>query len=268
MSFRDRVRAFVSDNRFEGFIVVVILLNAMAIGVQTYADWPFLKVFDKICVGIFVAEIALRFTARRSAREYFSSGWNWFDIIVVAGAFVPFTNGISTALRVLRVFRLLRLIRFIPELRLITSVLIRSLKSMTYIGMLMLIIAYIYAIIGFELFGEHMWEYATLHETFFSLFRSLTVEDWTDLRYDGLDYQNYWIVTFYHVSWIVVGTFVMINLVVGAILNNYNTVQEEEEKRRRAALSDLTPEEQDERRLKELTKELHAILARRDRARG
>ena len=68
-------------------------------------------------------------------------------------------------------------------------------------------------------------EYGTLHEAFFSLFRSLTCEDWTDLRYDGLPHGNYWIVTVYHVSWIMLSTFLLINLVVGAVLNNYQEVQ-------------------------------------------
>ena len=258
MTTREKARQIAGNPRFEAFILVVILFNSLLIGLKTYLDWPGLVALDKVCVWIFVAEIAIRFHGRRSAREYFGSGWNWFDIVVVGASFVPFTNGISTVLRIIRVLRLLRMIRFIPELALITGVLVKSLKSMAYIGLLMAIIAFIFAVAGHELFGAHMAEYATLHETFFTLFRSLTAEDWTDLRYDGLAFRNYWVVTLYHVLWIIVGTFVMINLVVGAILNNYNAVQAAEEKRKHT-----TGDECDEARLREIAHEMAEILERR-----
>lgn len=261
MTLRERISRFAYSQKFENFIIGVIIVNALIIGVQTYYDAYWFSLLDKICVAIFIVEIALKFTGRKSTRAYFRDGWNWFDIIVVAGALIPATGGFSTAARILRVFRILRIIRFIPELRLITGVLVRSLKSMTYIALLMFIISYIYAIIGWKLFGNYMFEYATLHEAFFSLFRSLTLEDWTDLRYDGLDYGNYWVVTAYHVSWIVISTFVMLNLVVGAIINNYNLVQEEEAKRQRALHPELAV--RDDERLKELLNELQELLAHR-----
>lgn len=262
MTLTERIRAFAYGARFESFIITVIILNALIIGVETYVQSPMLKIADKVCVGIFLLEIALKFIGRRSSKEYFTDGWNWFDIIVVAGVFIPATNGVSTALRILRVFRVLRLIHFVSELRLITGVLLKSLRSMAFIGVLLVIVAYIYAVIGVELFGKYMPEYATLHESFFSLFRSLTAEDWTDLRYEGLEHGNYWVVTIYHVSWIIVGTFVMINLVVGAILNNYNEVQEAERKRyeERAGIQNPT---NDEERLRELIAEMQTILEKR-----
>ena len=262
MTTQEKIRAFAYGQKFELFILGVIVFNAIMIGIQTYMDSLMLKILDKTCVAIFIVEIILKFTGRFSTKRYFSDAWNWFDIIIVTAALMPFSNGATTVLRVIRVFRVLRIIRFVPELRLITGVLGKSLKSMTYIGILLMIVTYIYAIIGVELFGAHMKEYATLHESFFSLFRSLTAEDWTDLRYEGLNYGNYWIVTFYHVSWIIVGTFVMINLVVGAILNNYNEVQVLEAKRKRqqehSGLLD------DETRLRELLAEMHEIIERRE----
>lgn len=261
MTLRERIRELAYSSRFEGFILAVIVVNALIIGAETYSEAAILRVLDKICVAIFVAEIALKFIGRRSAREYFTSGWNWFDIIVVAAALVPGAGSTTTTLRILRVFRVLRLVRFIPELAVIAGVLVKSLKSMVYIGLLMGIITYLYAIVGVELFGGHMAEYATLHETFFTLFRSLTAEDWTDLRYDGLAFGNYWVVTLYHVSWIVVATFVMLNLVVGAILNNYNLVQEAEAKRHRAATRAAI--KGDDERLEELLAEMREILDHR-----
>ena len=76
--------------------------------------------------------------------------------------------------------------------------------------------------------------YGTLDETMFTLFRILTGEDWTDLKYN-LDKAaeleiiptSKLVVNVYHVSWFVLSAFLLLNLVVGAILNNYQVIMEE-----------------------------------------
>ena len=113
--------------------------------------------------------------------------------------------------------------------------------------------------------------YGDIFEAFFTLFRILTGEDWTDLRYNLLqnkytqkikkgnfstnpsdpDHMNSvpgqpnLIVTFYHVSWMVIAAYLLVNLVVGAIVNNFQLVldakREEEEKLK------LLAENQDEK---------------------
>jgi voltage-gated sodium channel len=250
------VREFVYGSRFGNFIIGVILFNAFLIGLETYVEHPAIKVLEWICVWIFVAEILLKYIYARSRREYFSDGWNWFDIIVVGAAFVPQVSGISTALRILRVLRVLRLVKIIPEMRLIVSVLARSLTSMLYIGGLMLIVFYVYAVIGHHLFGHAQPEYATLHESMFTLFRVLTLEDWTDIRYDGVALGYYWKSTVFHVSWVLVSTFVMLNLIVGAIINNYSEVQEIEK------IHHSKLDTSDER-LEQLVHELNELIAQR-----
>ena len=251
------VKAIVNSNAFGRAILGVIIFNALLIGASTYHKLPVFHVLEWVCIWIFVAEIALKFYARESVKSFFSSGWNVFDIIVVGSAFVPNISTIATLLRVLRVFRVLRLVDGLEELRLIVGVLIRSLSSMMYIGLLMFICFYIYAVMGVELFGERQpFHYGTLHEAFFSLFRSLTCEDWTDLRYDGVgEGGNYWIVTIFHVSWIMISTFLLINLVVGAVLNNYQEAHTIEIKKKEA----VAPETLDAR-IAEVSKELNELL--------
>ena len=247
-------KAFINSNLFGRAILGVILFNAFLIGLSTYVEYPIIHTLEWVCIWIFVVELALKFYARESTGEFFKNGWNIFDIIVVGSAFVPNISTIATLLRVLRVFRVLRLVDGLDELRLIVSVLIRSLSSMVYIAMLMVICFYIYAVMGVELFGDGQPDnYGSLHEAFFSLFRSLTCEDWTDLRYEGIPHGNYWVVTAYHVTWIMIGTFLLINLVVGAVLNNYQEVHESEK------CKDATPESLDAR-IAELSKELNQLL--------
>ncbi len=248
------VRALVESDGFQQLVIVVIILNAFLIGLYLYIPHPLIPVLEWACVAFFVVELALKFYARESTVKFFRSGWNVFDLIVVGAAFVPQAGPAGTLLRVLRVFRVLRLVGTLRELRIIVNVLMRSLRSMANIALLMFICFYIYAVLGVKLFGETQpSEYGTLHEAFFSLFRSLTGEDWTDLRYSGLADNNYWLVTLYHVSWMVIGTYLLINLVVGAIVSNYQQVEREE----RMRLMEVVPEEE---RLMELSEELYELL--------
>lgn len=232
----ERIHDLVYGNKFNAFITAIILLNAALIGIDTYPiseqTHHIVYLLEWGCVMIYILEIILKFTFAKSKKEYFSDAWNWFDIIIVGAAFVPAGGGIAPVLRILRVFRVLRLVKVIPELRLIVSVLYKSVASMTYIAMLMVILFYIYAIIGVKFFGESQPEnYGTLHESLFSLFRSMTAEDWTDLRYAGLANGDWFWVTMFHVTWILMSTFVILNLVVGAIINNYHEVQEIEKRK-------------------------------------
>lgn len=250
-------KKFINSTYFGRIILGVIIFNAFLIGLSTYVESPIIHLLEWVCIWVFVVELALKFYARDNLKTFLSNGWNIFDIIVVGSAFVPNISTIATLLRVLRVFRVLRLVDGLDELRLIVSVLIKSLSSMVYIALLMTICFYIYAVMGVELFGEGQpGEYGTLHEAFFSLFRSLTCEDWTDLRYDGLPHRNYWVVTIFHVSWIMIGTFLLINLVVGAVLNNYQEVHESEKNKN-------VDEESLDARIASLSKELNQLLERK-----
>lgn len=260
-----RLRRLVDSALFNTFIIAVIVLNAVLIGVSTYTDDPaWLRVIGSVevlCIAIFLAEITLRFLARDSTRTFFRDGWNLFDIVIVAAAFIPASNGVGPLLRILRVFRVLRLIKTIPELRLIVNVLVRSVASMKYVALLAAIMFYVYAVIGVKLFGAEghpmHTHFGTIHEACFTLFRILTGDDWTQMRYE-LAQAGHPVAAFttFQVSWILVATFLLVNLIVGAVINNYQKVQEIEQHR---ALAPDTSE----RRLRELVRELDAILQER-----
>jgi voltage-gated sodium channel len=255
------LRRFVDSGRFNAFIIGVILVNAILIGWSTYDPAPWIKVVENVCVAIFIVEIVLRFIARRSSREFFGDGWNIFDLVIIVAALIPASNGMGPILRILRVFRVLRLVKTIPELRLIVSVLVKSVISMKYIGLLAFIMFYVYAVIGVKLFGgdpAHPLHanFATVHESFFTLFRVLTGDDWTQLRYEAINHPTGWKITTFFVTWILVGTFLLINLIVGAIINNYQEVQQIEHRKN-------NPIDASDERLLELVKEVQEILVRR-----
>lgn len=225
------VRGLVQSRGFQNFILATILFNAILLGIDTYIDSPILKGLEYACLGIFVVELLLKFIARESTKAFFRDGWNLFDLVVVISAFVPAVGPLAPVLRVLRVLRVFRLANSIPELRLIVTVLIKSVASMKYIGLLAVLCFYVFGVVGVELFGKQMPAFATLHESLFTLFRVLTGDDWSQLRYELVEGQSglgYWKPTLFFVVWIVIVTFVLINLIVGAIINNYQEVQHAE----------------------------------------
>ena len=256
-----RFRAIVASRWFNGVSLAIVLANALLLGVEAYVRHPALKAMEAVFLWCFVAEIVARFLGRDSTRSFLRDGWNIFDIVIVGAAFIPEVGALSPMLRILRVFRVLRVVKSVPEMRLIVTVLLRSVISMKYIALLAIILFYVFAIIGHSLFGPYQREFATLHESLFTLFRVLTSDDWTQLRYEarGAVKSTAGYVTAYYVAWILIGTFVLINLIVGAIVNNYQEVQQIE--RRRARAHEATDE-----RIEELLGELQELLrARRER---
>lgn len=262
-------RNITTHKWFELAIIAVILLNSFLIGVETYTDNTTIYTVQEVILGIFTIEIILRFIAADSVKAFFEDGWNIFDLTLVVIGYIPeavVTNGsMMMTFRVLRVFRVLRLLRTAKEIKLIITVLIRSFSAMFYNVVLFFIFVYLYAIIGVGLFrlpdpnkltGEDKAHYeqfikiapnaptnspdpfGTLDEAMFTLFRELTGEDWTDLRYNhiaayelGVIRANPIIINIYHISWIVLAAFLLLNLVTGAIINNYQTVKDETNKK-------------------------------------
>ena len=148
--------------------------------------------------------------------------------------------------RLARLMRVLRLISAFPELRLIVSTLLRSIPGMANVMLLMGVIFYIYAVMGFHLFHEHDPEHwRNIGIALLTLFRVATLEDWTDVMYKGMELSSYsWI---FFVSFVVLGTFVVINLFIAIVINNLDEAKQEKLKELRE------PPEADEvmRQLKE-----------------
>ena len=272
MSKIREIASLIAQNKgFELFITGIIILNSVLIGVETYTDNLTVKMIQQGILYIFTFEILMRFIAAKSIKEFFCDGWNVFDLTLVLIGYIPETlfasASMMTALRVLRVFRILRLLRASKEIKLIVTVLVKSMTSMFYNLILFLIFVYLYAIAGVSMFrlpdpstleGEQLANYeklmevapnaptnspdpfGDLGEAIFTLFRELTGEDWTDLRYNhitaseyGLIHVNSAVITTYHVSWFCLAAFLLLNLVTGAVINNYQiAIDEEDEKKK------------------------------------
>ncbi len=222
----------VAHRAFEFFIIGVILISAILIGLETSDDimatyGHIIHWGNRIVLGVFIMEAVLKiFAVAPKWRLYFGNGWNLFDFTIVVLALLPSTGEMAMLARLARLLRVLRLISVIPELRLIVATLMRSIPSMGNIMLLMSVIFYIYAVAGQQLFHAHDPEHwANVGISLLTLFRIVTLEDWTDLMYTAMQISPYmWI---YFVSFVMMGTFVIINLFIAVVINNLDEAKAE-----------------------------------------
>jgi len=218
---------------FEYAIISFILLSAIVLGLETvpalttdYGTW--FEAAHQIILAIFMLEAALKIIAvAPRIGNYFGDGWNLFDFSIILLSLIPATGDLALIARLARLMRVLRLISAIPKLRLIVDTLMRSIPSMAHVMLLMSIIFYIYAIAGYHLFHQQDPEHwGNLGLSMLTLFRVVTLEDWTDVMYTALELYSWaWI---YFISFIFMGTFVIINLFIAVVLNNLEDAKAEQ----------------------------------------
>ena len=210
---------------FHWGVVGVIGVNALVIGLDTsaflaerYGAW--FKAANQLFLGIFVVEAVVKLIAQwPRPQRYFKDGWNVFDFAIIVVSLLPSTGELATLARLARLLRVLRLVSALPELRLIVTTLVRSIPSMFNVVCLMSVIFYIYAVAGYHLFHDiDPTHWRTLGIAALTLFRVVTLEDWTDVMYAAM--AHHWWAWAYFVSFVVVGTFVVINLFIAVVLNN------------------------------------------------
>ncbi len=230
--WQQRLATLVNTPLFERSIIALILLNALILGLETsttlvakYGNW--FELGHHLILAAFIIEAALKISAvAPRLKLYFGDAWNLFDFSVIVLSLLPTTGELAMIARLARLLRVLRLISALPELRLIVATLMRTIPSMGNIMLLMSIIFYIYAIAGYHLF--HITDpqhWGTLGLSLLTLFRIVTLEDWTDVMYTAMETQPYaWL---YFVSFVIMGTFVIINLFIAVVLNNLDEAKAE-----------------------------------------
>lgn len=226
------ISKIVNSRAFEYSIIGLILINAVILGLETnpelvknYNGW--FVWLNNIILTVFIIEAILKITAVAPRfSKYFGDGWNLFDFTVVVVSLIPATGEYAMIARLARLLRVARLISTIPELRLIISTLVRSIPSIGNVLLLMGVIFYIYAVAGYHLFHSHDPEHwRNLGISLLTLFRVVTLEDWTDVMYKAMElHPLFWI---YFVSFVAIGTFVIINLFIAVVLNNLEEAKQE-----------------------------------------
>ena len=227
---RARAARLVLSGAFQKAVTALILLNAVTLGLETsdsiMAEWGgLLHAVDAALLWIFTAEIALRIYAFRG--RFFRDPWGIFDLIVIGIAWMP-ASGPLSVLRALRVLRVLRLISVVPSLRTVVEAMLAALPGMGSIVLLMLLIFYVFAVMATKLYGDAMPEqFGTLGAAFFTLFQLMTLDDWANIVKPAMEHQPWaWL---FFMPFIIVSTFVVLNLFIGVIVESIQTLREQRE---------------------------------------
>lgn len=230
---------------FNNFILTVIILNAITLGLETRpgaAEFAggLLGYLDRIAIGIFTVELALKLYAYR--QNFFKDGWNLFDFAIVAAAYVPASAGLSV-LRALRILRALRLIALVPSMRRVVQGLLSAIPSMASVIVLLVLTFYIAAVMATKLFGVTFpqW-FGSIGESFYTLFQIMTLESWSMgiVRPVMEVFPFAWV---FFVPFILLTSFIVLNLFIGVIVN---------------AMAEATGEEAHSER-EEILRQLHAL---------
>lgn len=227
-NWQTRFESLRSNKVFELVVVAIIIFSALVVGAKTYEETTrftrIMDVLDWAVTVFFVIEIAIRMLAEKRYRDFFKSGWNIFDFIIVVASLIPVDGGQSVLLaRLLRVFRVLRLVSIVPELRMLMNAFLKALPRMGYVALFMFIIFYIYGAVGSFIFRDinpFYWENITI--AMLTLFRIATFESWTSIMYETMEvYPLSWL---YYVSFIFLSAFIFLNMMIGIVLE---TMQKE-----------------------------------------
>ena len=233
MTLKQKIHEVRESRWFSNLTTSIIIFYAAALGFKTLGEFEgsygaFLHILDQFVTVYFLIEIIIKMSAEKRFMDFFKSGWNVFDFIIVVITLIPLDNSSLAAIaRLLRIFRILRLLTARPELKKIIDMLIGAIPSIIDIVILMFIIFYIYAIIGNFLFADApsgLW--TDLLVAMLTLFRILTFEDWTDVMYEGMEMHPWsWI---YFVSFVIIAAFVFFNLFVAVIIGEMEKIQNQD----------------------------------------
>ncbi|ATZ28058.1 ion transporter [Streptomyces lavendulae] len=242
-------RRIAEDPSFGMAVFVVILLNAGLMGAETYsgladAHRQVLQLAENGCLTLFTLEMLLRLGAYADRpKAFFRDPWNIFDLLIVASAFLPFLRENTTVLRLLRLARVLRTARFLPHLRILLLAVGRSLPgtaSFLFVGALVL---YVYAMVGWVCFAQSdPGHYGSIGRAMLTLFLLTTLDGLTDAVRAGLEISRFSIV--YYASYALLASFVLVNVLIGVVLNSLDEAREMEEAEARArerAANDMDP---------------------------
>ncbi|MFI1282077.1 ion transporter [Streptomyces sp. NPDC020858] len=238
MKLAARCRVATEAPAFGLVVFCAILFNAALMGVETYSGLAaehrqVLQAAENCCLALFTLEMLLRLGACADRpKAFFRDPWNLFDLVVVACAFVPLVRENTTLLRLLRLARVLRTARFLPHLRILLIAVGRSLPgtaSFLFVGALVL---YVYAMVGWLCFADSdPQHYGSVGRAMLTLFLLTTLDGLTDAVRAGLQISRFSII--YYASYALLASFVLVNVLIGVVLNSLDEAREIEDEANR-----------------------------------
>jgi voltage-gated sodium channel len=218
---------------FNAVVMGAILLGGLLIGLETDPGirekaGPVLHLLDRVVLAVFVIEIGIKLVAEGIRPwRYFANPWNCFDFGVTLVCLLPLNSQFAQVLRLARVARSLRLVTSLPRLQLIVGALLKSLPSFGWIVLLLGVVIYVYSVMGVFLFGEtDPHRFGSLFKSVLTMFGILTLEGWLEVMDTQMLAGRMFAAPLFFVSFILSGTMIFLNLLVGVIVNSMSELPE------------------------------------------
>ncbi|MFY0652846.1 MAG: ion transporter [Cyclobacteriaceae bacterium] len=266
---RVRLGEFLEGKRFHNFIISLIVLNSITIGMQTSKSWMesygmYFEGLDDIILGVFIVEVVLKLYA--FGYKYFLNSWNVFDFLIVVISVIP-ASGPFSVFRTLRILRTLRLINNVPKLRLIIEALLKSIPSIGWISLLLMVVFYIFAVLGTNVYGEAFPElFGDLGSSMFTLFQIMTLESWSSgIARPMMETMPYAYLFF--VPFILIATYTTLNIFIAIVVNTMNEMHHQDNLEEEQNIKEFVHGEHENTlvKLDSLQKKVDQILERLDK---
>ncbi|MEM6414181.1 MAG: ion transporter [Pseudomonadota bacterium] len=238
---------FTESSVFQSGVLILIILNAAILGIETLPSvsegtLKWLLGVDHIIIYLFFFEVVLRFIG--APKFYFRSLWNIFDFVIVLVSLIAANSGIAS-IRAFRVLRVLRVITVMPRMRLVVAALLDSIPGIASVGVVLVIILYVFAVLAANLYGPaHPAIFGDVFTAMYSLFTVMTLEGWREIADEvALSHPSSWI---FFLSFILIATFTMLNLFVAIVVRVVEEDAEEIMEERSKAIRDDIAELRDD----------------------
>lgn len=226
----------VYSTPFELFISVVIIINALSLAVLTMPNLDSSTVaaanaVDLVAYGVYVLELLLRIISYgKKPWHFFKEGWNIFDFVVIG--LTPFFQGQTAVIRLLRLMRLVRIFRFLPEVRILSASIVKSIPPLMSMTVLITLLLFLYGMAGYYLFGDAAPQsWGDIGLSMKSLFILLTLENFPIYLEEAM-LINVFAVPFF-LSYVFLIVFTVLNVLIGIVLNAMDEAREEDKTQKR-----------------------------------
>ncbi|XP_041033556.1 voltage-dependent T-type calcium channel subunit alpha-1I [Carcharodon carcharias] len=260
------IHTMCTSHYLDLFITFIICINVVTMSLEHYNQPRSLEVSLKYCnymfTTVFILEAVLKLIAF-GLRRFFKDRWNQLDLAIVLlsvmgitleeieiSAALPINPTIIRIMRVLRITRVLKLLKMATGMRALLDTVVQALPQVGNLGLLFMLLFFIYAALGVELFGklvcdeDHPCEGMSRHATFenfgmafLTLFQVSTGDNWNGIMKDTLRdcssddrgcFSNLQLISpLYFVSFVLTAQFVLINVVVAVLMKHLDDSNKE-----------------------------------------
>uniref|UniRef100_A0A3B5AMB8 Voltage-dependent L-type calcium channel subunit alpha n=1 Tax=Stegastes partitus TaxID=144197 RepID=A0A3B5AMB8_9TELE len=261
--YQYKVWYVVNSTYFEYLMFTLILLNTICLAMQHHGQTKnfndAMNILNMLFTGLFTVEMILKLIAFKP-RGYFSDPWNVFDFLIVIGSIIDvilseINNSEENArisITFFRLFRVMRLVKLLSRgegIRTLLWTFIKSFQALPYVALLIVMLFFIYAVIGMQMFGKIALRdptqinrnnnFQTFPQAVLLLFRCATGEAWQEIMLacspnrpceKGSTNENSTtnedcgsqFAIIYFVSFYMLCAFLIINLFVAVIMDNFD----------------------------------------------